>query len=231
MKYLLLFFYLVVAIIPVYAIGKYYYNKDTIKEPNKLLKKMFFSGFISGIIVIYISLVFLAIFPSLNDNNSLNIIYLLLYCFLFISLIEELSKFIMIYKTGYNNKEFDQAYDIVLYSVLVGLGFACFENFVYILTEELSLITILIRGITAVPAHACFQTFMGYYLYKSKKSNKKRYIFLSIFIPFLFHGLYDFIIFSGTNLVIIYFILLLAIIFPLSIFKIKELINIDKKNM
>ena len=148
-----------------------------------------------------------------------------------VSIIEELSKFIMIYKIGYNNKEFDQAYDIILYSILVGLGFACFENFIYIIGRQINLITVLFRGFTAIPAHACFQIFMGYYLYKSKIDSKKKNIFLSIFIPFLLHGLYDFIIFSKSNLVLIYFIILLSIIFPISLLKAKELIKKDKKNM
>ena len=119
---------------------------------------------------------------------------IIFYSYIFIALIEEIWKFLMIYKVSYNNKEFDQAYDIILYSIYVGLGFATFENIIYVIGNP-NIITSLLRGITAVPAHVCFQTIMGYYLYFSKNKNKENNILLSLIIPILLHGTYDFLIF------------------------------------
>ena len=42
---------LFLSILPIYLIGLYYYKKDTIKEPKSLLKKLFFSGILAGIVV------------------------------------------------------------------------------------------------------------------------------------------------------------------------------------
>ena len=231
MKYLLFFISLILAIIPVYLIGKYYYNKDTIKEPLKLLRKLFLAGILASFFVIYLSIILILFFPNYLDTDSItNKINLLAYCFIFVAFIEEITKYFMIYLIGYKNKEFDQAYDIILYSVIVGLGFACSENIIYIFSET-DLVTTILRGITAVPAHACFQTIMGYFLYKYKISKQKKYLWLSIVIPTLIHGIYDYIVLSSSKATFIYFILLLAIIFPLSIIIIKKIVLIDKKNM
>lgn len=232
MDYLLLIVTLIVAILPIYLIGYYFYKKDTIKEPKKLLIKLFLSGIGSCIIVLFLSLFGIILFPNFaNVENIHNKFSLLIYCFIFVGTIEEISKFIMIYSISYNNKEFDQAFDIILYSVFVGLGFACFENMIYILGSELNITTALLRGFTAVPAHVCFQTIMGYYLYLSKTNNKNNNIFLSIIIPIILHGTYDFFIFSQNELLILLFILLLIFLIIFANSKIKKLIQIDKSNL
>ena len=56
MNIILLIISLLIIVIPIYLIGKYFYNKDTIKEPKKLLTKLFISGIFSVIIVIIISM-------------------------------------------------------------------------------------------------------------------------------------------------------------------------------
>ncbi len=225
---------LIISILPIFLIAYMFYKKDTIKEPKKLLNNLFLSGFLSGLIVIIISIIGLIIFPpfkEIENNNSLFI--LLLYCYIFIASFEEIAKFFMIYKISYNNKEFDQAYDIILYSVFVGLGFAGFENILYALGNNSSIVTAVLRSITAIPAHTCFQALMGYYLYLNKiqKKNNSKNLILSILIPIILHGTYDFLLFSGYSICLIIFLFLLIIIFILAQLKIKKLITIDKNNL
>ena len=55
-----------------------------------------------------------------------------IYVFLFVALIEEGSKFLMTYILGYNNKEFDEVYDMIVDASFVSLGFAFYENLIYI---------------------------------------------------------------------------------------------------
>lgn len=222
--------YLIISILPIYLIGLYFYKKDTIKEPTMLLTKLFISGIIASLIVIYISIKSFTYFPTLLTTNNNNIIFLLIYCFIFIALTEELTKFLMIYIISYHNPEFNQAYDIILYSVFVGLGFAFFENIIYTI-ENPSLINIFLRGITAIPAHACFQTIMGYYLYKNKIQRNAISMLESLFIPIFLHGLYDFLIISNNNFFILIFIALLISIFIITYFKIQELVAIDQSNL
>ena len=232
MNYIGFILSLIIAILPVYMIGKYFYNKDTIKEPKKLLKKLFLSGIISGLIVIFISTIIIIFIPNIANLDNKNLLSLILYCFIFVATIEEISKFIMIYHISFNNKEFDQAFDIILYSIYVGLGFACFENIIYILSSNSSIILSFVRGITAIPAHTSFQIIMGYYLYLYKINHKKNnYILLSIIIPILLHGTYDYILLSNNHLLLLYFIIVLIFIFIFSYLKAKKLIKIDLNNL
>ena len=138
----------------------------------------------------------------------------------------------MIYKISYHHRDFDQLYDIILYSVLVGLGFACLENLLYT-TSSNNIWVAVFRGITAIPAHACFQTFMGYYLTlaKFKKGNQNKYKNLSLIIPVLLHGTYDFLLLSGNIVLVCSFFIFIVFLFIITIIKVKKIINIDKNNL
>ena len=72
---------------------------------------------------------------------------------------------------------------------------------------------------------------MGYHLYLSKIKNKNTNISLSILIPILLHGTYDFIIFSQKGIFALSFIFLLIIIIIYANSKMKKLIEIDKSNL
>ena len=222
---------IIISIVPIILIGYWFYNKDTIKEPKKLLNKLFISGIISGIIVTVVSIIGLILFPYLTDISHIsNFFILLFYSYIFIALIEESSKLLMIYKVSYHSQEFDQAYDIVLYSVFVGIGFAFFENIIYLLGTP-SIQTAIMRSITAVPAHTCFQIMMGYFLYLSKFKEKRENMMLALIIPILLHGTYDLLIFTGNILLVIIDIILLINLIIYSSIKVKKLIEIDKDNI
>ena len=231
MKNIVLLLSLIITIIPIIFIGYIFYKGDTEKEPRTILTKLFISGIFSALIVIFLSLIGLTIWPILSDVTKINdIIILLLYTYIFIALIEEVSKFIMIYKISYNSKEFDQAYDIILYSVYVGLGFAFFENIIYAFNNP-NIELAIARGLTSVPAHICFQTIMGYYLYQNKHNKNQINLVLAILIPVLLHGTYDLFIFSNSLfLVFIDFIIIICMLFFINP-KIKYFIDIDKKKL
>lgn len=167
MNYLII----ILSILPILLLIMYFYKKDTLKEPKKLLRNLFFSGILSTILVTIISVINLIIFPNFFVLENANLITIMIYAFIFVALCEEFCKWIMVYKISYNHKEFDQFYDIVLYSVLVSLGFACLENILYVLENEFPIYTAIYRSITAIPAHACFGVMMGYYLGLSKNKN------------------------------------------------------------
>ena len=123
----------------------------------------------------------------------------------------------MVYNIGYKNKEFDEIYDIIIYSVFVALGFAAFENILYVLgneTIEASITTGVLRAILAVPGHACDGLFMGYYLSLAKiselqnqKEESKKYLLKSLLIPTILHGTYDFCIFTGMPIFLLVFLI------------------------
>ena len=218
---------ILLAILPAIIICRYVYNKDKYKEPRWLLSKLLLSGMLAAILVIIFSTILELLIPQLALTKDISFSRLLVVTFIKIALLEEGMKLLMVYFFGYKNEEFDETYDIIIYSVFVSLGFAAFENIAYVLSD--GTITVgIIRGLMAVPAHAFNALFMGYYLslakisnLKEKKELEKENIFKSLIIPTILHGIYDFCLLSG-NIPLI----LLAIIFIIFLY----IVSINKLN-
>ncbi len=225
-----------VAILPIILICLYVYNKDRDKEPTKLLVKLFFLGILSCSIVLAFS--FLTSFiPFLRkDVNDMSLIGVLIYSFVEVALVEEFVKWIMVYNFGYKSKHFDQLYDIVVYSVFVSLGFAFLENILYVLPQGLIRVGV-VRAFLAVPGHASNAIFMGYFLslariYKNKDEKiSKRNIFLSILVPTILHGIYDFCLFASIPILVIIFFFFVMVLYAFALSKLntisKEFIRED----
>ena len=108
---------------------------------------------------------------------------------------EELLKFLVVILIIYPNKNFDEPFDGIVYSVFVGMGFATAENMTFVLQGGAGLA--VMRMLSAVPAHFVFAVIMGYYLGKAKSSKNSQFLFigLSLLIPVLIHSLYDYFLF------------------------------------
>ncbi len=231
MKYLIL---LVLSILPIYLLGLYLYKKDKEKEPIKLLVKLFFGGFISCIMVLIISvgLNFLPIFSE--DIKDLNLFELIISVFVGVAFVEELCKWIIVYTFSYHHDEFDEFYDMIIYAAFVSLGFACFENVLYVFQGGIS--TAIIRAVLAVPGHVCDAIFMGYYLGLSKladivgnKGVKRKNILLSILVPMILHGIYDYCLMSNNYLFLLIFLVFIILMYVFSIKKIRHVSSLESK--
>jgi len=116
------------------------------------------------------------------------------------SLLEEFFKWFILYFAVYKHGDFNEPYDGIVYGVSVSLGFATVENIISLIGNGIEVA--VGRALLPVSSHALFGVVMGYYLGKGKFSNDKKYlkwIFLSFFIVFLLHGIYDFILISVKN--------------------------------
>lgn len=224
-------------VFPVILLLIFVYNKDKTKEPLKLLLLLFFLGMISCIPVLFASEFFRVVFPFMNKRLAeYNFLETMLYAFVEVALLEEICKWIMLYAKGYNNQEFDEVYDIIVYAVFVSLGFAFVENLAYVFLKG-SLRTALLRAISSVPGHACDAIFMGYFLslakqasYKNNKELEKKYIILSIFVPALLHGIYDFCLMANLKLLIIVFIGFIIFLYILAFNTLKK-VSLENKNL
>ncbi len=223
---------LALAILPVLVIGTYVNRKDKTKEPVSILVKLFISGILSCFVVLFVSDILGSVFPILSSSSEkTNLIEILIYTFIGVALVEEGSKLLMVYSVGYKNKEFDEIYDIIIYSVFVALGFAAFENILYVLgneTIEASITTGVLRAVLAVPGHACDGLFMGYYLSLAKiselqnqKEESKKYLLKSLLIPVILHGTYDFCILAGMPIFLLVFLVFVIWMYINSIKKLK----------
>lgn len=195
MEYLLL-----LAVLPVFLLCLFVYKKDVNKEPGKLLAKMFILGFFSAIPVVILELVLGNYFSTDGVNNFF---ILFINVFIGIALIEEGFKWLITKFFGYNNKAFDEVYDVIVYSVFASLGFACIENIMYVLNGGVGIA--IMRAILSVPGHMCFGVIMGYFLSQAKVNQVNgnyniytRNILFSIIFPTLAHTIYDSLIFYAV---------------------------------
>lgn len=218
-----------VAVLPIILIGIYIYKKDKEKEPSRLLLKLFIFGIISCFPAVSFGLFINSYF---SEINNMNFIELFIYVFLDIALVEEFCKWFFVYRIAYNHSEFDTVYDMIVYSSFVALGFACFENILYV--QSAGFTTGIARAVSAVPGHICDGVLMGFYLGFSKvnKVNGERLLFyknvcFSILIPALTHCIYDFCLFYGSELFIILFLIFLLNLIMFCINKVKNISTND----
>ena len=151
-------------------------------------------------------------------------------------MIEEFSKWIFVYIIAWKHREFNHVYDAIVYCVFVSLGFATLENILYVFSaanfaESLSIA--LNRMIFSVPGHTFFGVMMGYYLGLAKltsvhgiKDKSRTNLILSILIPTIAHGFFDYFLMLGSNIGFILFLVFVVILFSVAINKIKRLSEI-----
>ncbi len=94
----------------------------------------------------------------------------------------------------FNNKNFNEPFDGIVYAVMVSMGFATLENILYVFHSGFT--TGVIRMFTAVPAHATFGALMGYFLGKAKFSYNRKLFFtlMALLTATAFHGSYDYLV-------------------------------------
>lgn len=227
---------LFLSVIPVVVICTYIYLKDRNKEPWSLLIKLFVLGISSCFLVLMVSGVLFEIFPFMNkDTAYMTFFEVMAYAFIGVALIEEFCKWLMVYIGSYTNKAYDELYDGIVYSVYVSLGFAFLENLLYVFKNQ-SIVVGISRGLLAVPGHACDAVFMGYYLSLAKvyasqgnKALEKKNLVLSVLVPTILHGIYDFCLFANIGILLIVFLAFVILLYIFSIKKIKLLAAQCKK--
>jgi protease PrsW len=182
---------LALALAPGAAIGLYIYLKDKHeREPLGLLLRGFFFGLLS----VFVTLLIGSVIGNFITIDEQSVSEQAVHAFLIVALVEEFSKFIFVRGILYNHSNFNEPFDGIVYSVMVSMGFATFENILYV--TEGGIGTALMRMFTAVPAHASFAILMGYYLGKAKFEHKKSYYALhALAVATLFHGAYDYFLF------------------------------------
>lgn len=183
---------------PGLALLSYFYLRDQFdQEPILMVFKTFLMGAIITFPIMFIQYV-MSVEQILQGS--------LLSAFLSAALFEEFFKWFVLFFAIYQHAEFDEPYDGIVYGASISLGFATVENILYLAANGVSFA--LGRALLPVSSHALFGVIMGYYLGKAKcqtEENKKRWIFYSFFVPFILHGLYNFILLSEKNWV--YYIL------------------------
>ena len=208
---------LMAAVIPAMVLLKYVYDHDHLeKEPPAMLLKLIFLGVISTLMAMAGEWIGSTILDNILPPD--NFIYRFLMFFIVVGVSEELSKYIVLKRRTWNDPNFNCLFDGIIYAVFVSLGFALWENIQYVFSYGLG--TALIRAVTAIPGHACFGVFMGFYYglarkYENYGRSSEAFVYraLSVTVPVLLHGLYDYVATSGTTFGAIVFYAFIAVLF------------------
>ena len=182
---------LLITIVPSVIILLYFFLSDKFKEPKGSIALVFFLGICICLPAGYIN--------SFMENNFKDIFSeRLLFSFLGPAWCEELLKFIILYYVVLRRREFNEPMDGIVYGVAVSLGFATLENYeyVFIYSEkwEIDPYQIAIfRSYSAVPMHGLLGCVMGFYFGMYTFTANKKYLILCLLIPFIIHGLYNFL--------------------------------------
>jgi len=135
--------------------------------------------------------------------------------FLGVGLVEEACKFVWLMAASRGDRELDEPFDWVVYSVSVALGFALLEN-VRVLWQGAQ--AGWARAFFAVPVHALLGTLMGHQMARAMRDGpaavpmRRR---LAVLEPAAWHALYDGLIFqmrASTGFPALLFLLFLGLV-------------------
>jgi len=210
---------LILSLAPVFIIGGYIYFRDKYeKEPIKLLLLALFLGALTVIPIMLLES-FLNSFTQIFSGLAAAAWN----AFIVAAFSEELFKFIALYLLIWKSPEFNEKFDGIVYAAFISLGFAGVENILYVMGNGFG--TGISRALTAVPAHAIFGITMGFYLGMAKFYEKKRYQLKmkALLYPIILHGIYDFILFTQIEWLILVFAGFLVFLYISGLKRIKEL--------
>lgn len=193
----LLFAFLSAIIPPIFLLIYIYWKDREQPEPFRVLLRGVLYGCFSGLLSLCLSNSLLAfIRPDIFD--LIPFLRGVFSAFYDAALPEETSKLIMLWLLFYNNKDFDESLDAIVYSVCIGMGFAGLENAAYVLQSDQWATTAFIRGLLAVPGHYIDAVLMGFFyalvFFAPKRFGK--YWYMIWLVPFVVHGTYDSICFA-----------------------------------
>jgi RsiW-degrading membrane proteinase PrsW (M82 family) len=149
--------------------------------------------------------------------------------------VEEVVKLMAVFILAWRVREFDERADGIVYTVVIGLGFAALENLLYVTGGTM---VGFMRALTAVPMHAILGAIMGFYIGKAKfapKKKKKWLILTGLLFAIIIHTAYDLMFFAskGNTSLGLIGILIAIVMVIIGIFVSFKLMNIlveeDKK--
>ena len=217
---------LLITIVPSIAILLYFFLSDKFKEPKGTIALVFILGvlicFPAGILNDFM----ISNFGDPKDINDLT------YSFFGPAWTEEILKFLVLYLIVLRRNEFNEPMDGIVYGVVVSLGFATYENYDYVFrlaeTWEIAPEQMAIwRSYSAVPMHGLNGCLMGFYFGMYAFSAENKFLYRSLYVPYIFHGIYNYLtVYSPLNILIVF----LMIGFALYLHKELKTLQKKKKN-
>ncbi len=196
----------ITAITPGIALGLTFYLFDRHdREPVRMLLKVFIMGMVSVIPTIIVENLLLTF------NAFGGILGAFYTAFIVAGFTEEYMKRRVVLKHVYFNPVYNEKLDGIVYCAMSALGFATIENIMYVVFRFSDVESIgFYRAILSVPAHMLFAVTMGYYLslakFSSTPEQQRYFLKKSLSVPIILHGIFDFILMSKLEILMIFFI-------------------------
>ncbi len=176
------------ALLPVVVLVAFVLYKDR-KRPEPVGK--LFGAFFMGLLSVFVVFMIAPVIGQFVDISSPTIMGQINCAFWGAAIPEEMAKLLMLWIVLRKNRYFDEHFDGIVYAVMVGLGFAAFENLLYLIDEPNWVGIGLARALMAVPAHYAFAVFMGYFYSLAHMSGKYINYVWAFVVSMLLHGIYD----------------------------------------
>ncbi len=179
-------------------------NARAEKEPFKKLAAVFAISALSTIPAIILELIGGSVLDRVlggfgiakGASDNATAIYEFFELFFVVGLFEEACKYFTFKWIIFNDRDFDNTYDGVIYGACSALGFATLENLGYIFLNGGGLSVAIMRAVLSIPMHAVTGIVMGYHfgVTKYRRYNnlidthpeRKAFVFSVIL-----HGIYD----------------------------------------
>lgn len=222
------------ALLPAILLWVYIWKKDTQKEPTSWLVKAVLWGVAICIPVALVEGGIQALLFGVDGKPS-SLLGTTTMAFIVAALPEETFKLFALWMVLRKNPYFDEHFDGIVYAVCVGLGFAAFENIMYVFSEEDWVSTAIVRALLAVPGHYAFAILMGYYysVYHFVDHSPKIAAYV-LLMPVLAHGTYDALAMNGIVSPVLgglsFFVLIYFCVKMHKVAKTKVLALIEKDN-
>ncbi len=161
--------------------------------------------FLMGVIVSPIAVILQLFFIKLNPTQAAYPDSTAAF-FLWAALAEELIKFFAVKLVIFNNPEFDEPVDAMIYMVTAGLGFAAIENILVMFrtipdgaTAALGVWTL--RFVGAILLHALSSAILGYFLAMSwfYQHHRRKLLYIGLAMATLFHFAFNAFLSSFEN--------------------------------
>ena len=195
--------YVLAAVLPAVFLMVYIYRHDTVEpEPKGLLLQLIGFGVLSALGAMVVESLLTLVLNVLVPADS--VLYLPLTAFVVVAASEEGMKFVLLRRRTWNHTAFNYRFDGVVYAVFVSLGFAAFENILYVFSYGLSVA--LPRALLSIPGHMSFAVVMGVFYSRARhhahygeEAKCQADLWAAWLVPVLLHGFYDACAMSGST--------------------------------
>ena len=218
--------YVGAAVLPAVLLFWYIYKQDRYeKEPWPLLRKLLLFGVLAALVAVILEkLGTYLLSVSFSEDHPY---YVIVFAFIVVALAEECAKYFLMKAVTWRNPNFNFRFDGIMYAVTTSLGFAAFENLLYVIGYGLSVAPL--RAVLSIPGHLSFAVVMGFFYGRARFARNRgmheRAELLQVAAvasSVLLHGFYDACALTNSWLSTVIFVIFVVVLYVSVFFLIRR---------